>query len=57
LGKRNRRQRAAERHEHQEFFKLAERFRNAANAKETKLLGDKLGRMLFGTKLLLPLIL
>ena len=31
----------------QEFFKLAERFRNATDPKEAKRLGDKLGRILF----------
>jgi hypothetical protein len=32
----------------QEFFELAERFRNAADPEETKRLGDELGRMVFG---------
>ncbi len=48
MEKRNRRQRAAERHEQQEFFKLTRRFRNTTNRKEAKRLGDELGRMIFG---------
>ena len=32
----------------QEFFDLAERFRNATDAAEAKRLGDELGRMAFG---------
>jgi hypothetical protein len=32
----------------QEFFELAERFRNAADPEEAKRLGDKLGQMVFG---------
>ena len=38
----------AEQRKQQEFFKLAEQFRNAADAGEAKRLGDKLGRMVFG---------
>ena len=30
------------------FFKLAERFRNTTKPKQTKGLGDALGRMVFG---------
>ncbi len=30
------------------FFELAERFRSSADAKEIKLLGDELGRFVFG---------
>ena len=30
------------------FFKLAERFRKTTNPKQTKRLGDALGRMIFG---------
>jgi hypothetical protein len=32
----------------QEFFELAERFRQADDPKEIKRLGDQLGRMVFG---------
>jgi hypothetical protein len=32
----------------QEFFELAERFRNATDPEEAKRLGDELGRMVFG---------
>jgi hypothetical protein len=32
----------------QEFFELAERFRNTDDPKEVKRLGDRLGRMVFG---------
>jgi len=32
------------------FFKLAERFRKTTNPKETKGLGDALGRMVFGRR-------
>jgi hypothetical protein len=32
----------------QKFSRLAERFRNATDPKETKRLGGKLGRMIFG---------
>jgi len=38
----------AEKRKQQEFFKLAERFRNATDPKEAKRLGDELGRMVFG---------
>ena len=38
----------AEKRKQQEFFELAERFRNAADPEEVKRLGDALGRMVFG---------
>lgn len=38
----------AEKRKQQEFFELAEKFRNATDADETKRLGEKLGRMVFG---------
>ena len=38
----------AEKRRQQEFFELAEKFRNATDPEETKRLGDKLGRMVFG---------
>ncbi len=38
----------AEKRKHQEFFELADRFRNAKDPKEIKKLGDQLGRMVFG---------
>lgn len=38
----------AEKRKQQEFFELAERFRNATDATEAKRLGDELGRMVFG---------
>jgi hypothetical protein len=38
----------AEKRKQQEFFELAERFRNAADPEEAKRLGDALGRMVFG---------
>jgi hypothetical protein len=38
---------AAKRKE-QEFFELAQRFREASDPKEAKRLGDELGRMVFG---------
>ena len=38
----------AEKQKQQEFFKLAERFRNATDPEEAKRLGDELGRMVFG---------
>jgi hypothetical protein len=37
----------AEQRKQQEFFDLAERFRNATDAKDVKRLGDQLGRMVF----------
>ena len=38
----------AEKRKQQEFFELAERFRNATDPNEAKRLGDELGRMVFG---------
>jgi hypothetical protein len=38
----------AERRKQQEFFNLAERFRNASDPEEVKHLGDEMGRMVFG---------
>lgn len=38
---------AGKRKGHQ-FFKLVERFRNAADPKEAQRLGNKLGRLVFG---------
>ena len=38
----------AEKRKQQEFFDLAERFRNAPDQEEAKRLGDELGRMVFG---------
>jgi hypothetical protein len=38
-----------EKRKQQEFFDLAERFRNATDSKEAKRLGDELGRMVFGS--------
>ena len=38
----------AENRRQQEFFDLAERFRNATDPAEAKRLGDKLGQMVFG---------
>ena len=38
----------AEKRKQQEFFDLAERFRNATDPEEVKLLGDRMGRMVFG---------
>ena len=38
----------AEKRKQQEFFELAERFRNASDPEEVKRLGDELGRMVFG---------
>jgi hypothetical protein len=39
----------AEKRKQREFFDLAERFRNAADPKDAKRLGDELGRMVFGS--------
>ncbi len=39
----------AEKRKQQDFFELAERFRGATDPKEAKRLGDKLGRMIFGS--------
>jgi hypothetical protein len=38
----------AEKRKQQEFFELAERFRNTTDPKEVKRLGDQMGRMVFG---------
>lgn len=38
----------AEKRKQQEFFELAERFRDATDPKEAKRLGDQLGQMVFG---------
>jgi hypothetical protein len=38
----------AEKRKQQQFFELAEKFRNAADQEEAKRLGDELGRMVFG---------
>jgi len=38
----------AEKRKQQEFFALAEQFRNASDPEEAKRLGDALGRMVFG---------
>jgi hypothetical protein len=38
----------AERRKQQEFFELAERFRNETDPETAKRLGDQLGRMMFG---------
>jgi hypothetical protein len=38
----------AEKRKQQEFFELAERFRNADDPEDAKRLGDELGRMVFG---------
>jgi hypothetical protein len=38
----------AERRKQQEFFELAERFRDTTDPKEAERLGDELGRMVFG---------
>lgn len=38
----------AEKRKQQEFFELAERFRNTSDPEEAKRLGDELGRMVFG---------
>ena len=39
----------AEKRKQQEFFELAERFRDATDPEEAKRLGDELGRMVFGS--------
>jgi hypothetical protein len=39
----------AEKRKQQEFFDLAERFRNATDPKEVKRLGEQMGQMVFGT--------
>jgi hypothetical protein len=39
----------AEKRKQQEFFELAERFRNATDPEQAKRLGDELGRMVFGS--------
>lgn len=38
----------AEKRKQQEFFDLAERFRNETDPQEAKRLGDQLGRLAFG---------
>ncbi len=38
----------AEKRKQQEFFELAERFRDACTQRKTKRLGDELGQMVFG---------
>ena len=38
----------AEKGKHEQFFDLAERFRNASDPEEVKRLGDQMGRMVFG---------
>jgi hypothetical protein len=38
-----------EKRKQEEFFELAEKFRNAKDPQEAKRLGDKLGRMAFGS--------
>jgi hypothetical protein len=38
----------AQKRKQQQFFELAERFRNTADDSEAKRLGDELGRMVFG---------
>jgi hypothetical protein len=40
---------AAEKRKQQEFFDLAERFRNATDPVDVKRLGDQMGRMVFGS--------
>jgi len=39
----------AEKRKQQEFFDLAERFRSATDPEEVKRLGDRMGRMVFGS--------
>jgi hypothetical protein len=38
----------SEKRKQQEFFDLAERFRNATDPKEVKRLGEQMGQMVFG---------
>jgi hypothetical protein len=38
----------AEKRKQQEFFELAERFRNATDPSEVKRLGNQMGRIVFG---------
>ncbi|MBV9677264.1 MAG: hypothetical protein JO185_13085 [Acidobacteriaceae bacterium] len=38
-----------EKRKQQEFFELAERFRNESDPETAKRLGDQLGRMVFGS--------
>jgi hypothetical protein len=38
----------AEKRKHEEFFKVAERFRTATDPEEVRRLGDQMGRMVFG---------
>ena len=38
----------AEKRKQEEFFELAEKFRNAKDPEQAKRLGDELGRMVFG---------
>ena len=38
----------AEKRKEQEFFDLAERFRNATDPQEVKRLGEQMGQMVFG---------
>ncbi len=38
----------SEKSKQQQFFDLAERFRNATDPEEVKRLGDQMGRMVFG---------
>ena len=39
----------AEKRKQQQFFELAEKFRNTKDPEEAQRLGDELGRMVFGT--------
>lgn len=38
----------AEKRKEQEFFELADRFRNASDPEEVRRLGDQMGQMVFG---------